>query len=157
MTNCGCNTTSGCCNNQASLSNLGPELTWEIKQGTSFAFEAQVRLEGDEFEIEDENGNLIRVGPPMDLTGCAIRCQIRKRGLDVGTPVVTCTCTVTDGPNGWYDVALTDEQTATILCGERISDRASLYTADILCEFPSGDVIELGNVNIYTHRRVTKS
>jgi hypothetical protein len=157
MTSCGCNTTSGCCANQASLSNLGPELTWEIKQGASFTFEGELRVEGDTHTIEDEDGNEIKVGPPLDITGCTIRCQIRKRGLDTGTPVVSCTCTVVDGPNGLYEIAATGEQTATIPSGERLSDRASLYTADILCEFPSGEVMELGHVNIYTLRRVTKS
>lgn len=154
MTNCECNCQ---CNNQASLSNLGPELTWEIKQGASFTFEGELRLEGDTHTIEDENGDMIQVGPPLDISGCTIRCQIRKRGLDTGTPVVTPTSTVVDGPNGAYRITLTDEQTATITCGERISDRASLYTADIFCDFPSGEVMELGHVNIYTLRRVTKS
>ena len=153
MTNCGCN----CQCNQASLSNLGPELTWEIKQGASFTFEGELRLEGTSHRIEDEDGNEIKVGPPLNITGCTIRCQIRKRGLDTGTPVVTPTCTIVDGPNGIYRIVLTDEQTATIPSGERVGDRASLYTADILCEFPSGEVMELGNVNIYVLRRVTKS
>lgn len=139
-----------------SLSNLGPKLIWEIKQGASFSFEAELRLEGDSHTVVDENGNTIAVGPPIDLTGCTIRCQIRKRGNDTGTPVVTPTVTIVDAVNGVYRITLTDEQTATIACGERIRDQASIYTADILCEFPSGDVMELGNVSIYTLRRVTK-
>jgi hypothetical protein len=137
MTNCGCN--GQCGTNQASLSNLGPELTWEIKQGASFNFEAQLYTEGSTSVVDDIDGNEIPVGPPLDITGCTIRCQIRKRGLDVGSPVVT------------------DEQTSTIPCGERISDRASLYTADIFLDWPSGDAWELGHVNIYMLRRVTKS
>jgi hypothetical protein len=155
MTNCGCN--GQCGTNQASLSNLGPELTWEIKQGASFNFEAQLYTEGTTSIVDDIDGNEIPVGPPLDITGCAIRCQIRKRGLDVGSPVVTPTCTVVDGLNGIYRIALTDEQTSTIPCGERISDRASLYTADIFLDWPSGDAWELGHVNIYMLRRVTKS
>lgn len=146
-----------CKENYSTLSSLGTEMTWEIKQGATFIFEGQLFSEGTTGTIEDIDGNLVYVGPPIDITGCSIRCHIRKKGLDTGTPPVTATGTVVDGAEGIYRVAATDEQTTAIECGEKMYDRASAYTADVFLDWPGGDVWELVHANVFVLRRVTKS
>lgn len=77
---------------------------------------------------------------PVDLTGHQVRGQIRKTAL-ASSVVATFTCVLASPPSlGWYEFSLSDEQTAAIPCGDKISDVASLYEYDIELEDAAGNV-----------------
>lgn len=127
-----------------SISSIGGELELRIKQGATFG---PVNLQ---LTYED-------TGLPVDITGCGIRCEIRRKGLDTGTLAYTVNAVITDAAEGIYQLSLTDAQTKLISAGELISSKDSQYTFDIFLDWPSGDVWELGNGNAFCFRRVTKS
>lgn len=127
-----------------SLSSIGGVLEFRIKQGATWGpYEFQLTYE--------------ETGLPVDLSGCGVRCELRRKGLDTGSPSATVTAAITDGPNGKYRLSLTAAQSLAIAAGELISSKLSAYTFDIFLDWPSGTVWELGHGNAFCFRRVTKS
>lgn len=124
---------------------LGEPFDMLIKQGAKFGpFEF-------ELELEDENGDVV----PYDLTGGQVICQIRKKGLDTGTPVATPTMTIIE-PNK-FTLYLSDAQTLAIPAGELETDRASQYVHDIFfAPAGGGDLEPLYYGNVICARRVSK-
>lgn len=135
---------SVCIMSPVSLSSLGDELEFKIKQGATFG--------PYEFHLTYE-----QTGAPVDLTNCIVRCELRRKGLDTGSPAATVPASVVDGPNGIYRLGLTAAETQAIQAGELISSKLSHYTFDIFLDWPSGTIWELGHGNAFCFRRVTKS
>lgn len=108
------------------VTTLGERLDFELHQGASLLPVRHTLL----------NPN----GTPVDLTGATVRGQIRRKALDVAV-VVSFTTRIAPTPTeGWYEFALTDEQTQGIPCGDLISDPASKYEWDMEVEDALGDV-----------------
>lgn len=111
------------------ISLLGGRLDLELRQGSTFR--RTLLVQG-----RDEAG----VVTPVDLTGCDVRGQIRRTALDV-TVVAAFTVTAVDLVAGRVQLLLTDETTAAITCGPKLTDSASLYEYDVEVEDSLGDVV----------------
>lgn len=135
-----------CESDRVQLGYLGESFDMLIKQGAGFGpFEFELELE------DEETGEVI----PYDLTGGTVICEIRRKGLDTGTPVATPTCTIL-APNK-FTLAMTDNQTAAIPAGELVTDKTSQYVFDIVFQPPSaGDIEPLYYGNATCARRVSK-
>jgi hypothetical protein len=108
------------------VSTLGERLDLELHQGASLLPVRHTLLKEDQ--------------TPVDLTGYQVRGQIRRTALDAEV-VAEFQCELAADPTqGFYQFSLTDEQTAAIPCGPKISDAASLYEWDIELEDPAGNV-----------------
>lgn len=95
-------------------------------------------------------------GAPIDLTGCTLRGQVRRKALDA-TVVATMNITYASPRTlGWYTFSLTDEQTAAITCGDKLTDAASLYEYDVELEDASGQVFCLLYGDIRVKAEVTR-
>jgi hypothetical protein len=77
---------------------------------------------------------------PVNLTGAQVRGQIRKKPSS--EPIVaTFGSRVAPVPTeGWIEIWLTDEQTASIACSDDITAPESLYAYDVEVEYPDGSV-----------------
>ena len=95
-------------------------------------------------------------GTPVDLSGCVLRAQIRKKALDpaVVTPV---TVTITDPLSGQYVFGLNAELTAAIVAGESIKDPTSKYVWDMEMVDASGQVLPLYYGDVSVFREVTRA
>ena len=95
-------------------------------------------------------------GTPVDLSGCVLRAQIRKKALDpaVVTPV---TVTITDPLSGQYVFGLSAELTAAIVAGESIKDPTSKYVWDMEMVDASGQVLPLYYGDVSVFREVTRA
>lgn len=108
------------------ISTLGERLDLELHQGASLLPVRHTLANPDT--------------SPVDLTGYLVRGQIRKTAL-AATVVADFTCTFASPRTlGWYEFSLTDEQTAGITCGPKITDADSLYEYDIELEDAAGNV-----------------
>lgn len=108
------------------ISTLGERLDLELHQGASLLPVRHTLVDA--------------AGVPVDLTGYQVRGQIRRTALDA-TVVADFTCALAPDPTlGWYQFSLSDEQTAGITCGPKITDPESLYEWDMEIETPAGDV-----------------
>ena len=111
------------------ISTLGERLDLELAQGATLQRVRHTLIDPD---------TLL----PINLTGCVVRGQIRRKYLD---PVVLANFSTAIAPapaDGWYEFWLSDEVTATLPCGPRISDEASTHQYDIELEDAAGDVIK---------------
>ena len=129
------------------ISALGDEIEWRIKQGATF--------DAGEYELVTENVDGSTT--PLNITGCTVRCEIRKKGLDVGSPIATATTPLLNAAAGKYGITLSKAQTLAIPAGELITDKASAYTFDVFLDWPSGITWELLHGNAFVFRRTTKS
>ena len=113
------------------VSTLGERLELELHQGASLLPVRHVVRTLVDGQPE---------GLPVDLTGYQGRGQIRRTALDAD---VVANFDIAFAPNrtdGWYQFSLTDEVTAAIPCGPKLTDPASLYEFDIELEDPQGNV-----------------
>lgn len=95
-------------------------------------------------------------GTLVDLTGCTVRGQVRRKALDA-TVVASFNVTyASPRTDGWYTFGLTDEQTAAITCGDKLSDAASLYEYDVELEDAAGQVMCLLYGDIRVKAEVTR-
>ncbi len=117
-----------------------------IEQGATFRLTVHyTRKTGD----QDVDGNDIVV--PYDLTGAAIRMQIRNRRG--GTVLVSATTSnggivVTDPPNGKFVLTITDEAT------DQLSVKKGKY--DLEVSYPSGDVVRILQGNVTFDPNITQ-
>lgn len=126
------------------LSNIGLRQDLRIKQGSTFLIRGVLR---NPITYIDE------VAQPqtfVDLTGCTFVAKIRKKALDVAV-IAAFSFSIIDAENGVYELVLTDEVTATIPCGERMTDDASKYVWDAELHDTAGQVIPLwyGDVVVF--------
>ena len=70
----------------------------------------------------------------------AARGQIRRKALDATIVVAFNTAIASPPTEGWYEFWLTDEQTAAITCGDKLSDPESLYEWDMELQDAAGNV-----------------
>ena len=109
------------------ISTLGERLDLELHQGASLLPVRHTLLAADGVT-------------PVNLTGYQVRGQIRRTAL-ASSAVADFTCQLAPDPTqGWYQFSLSDEQTASITCGPKLTDPESLYEWDIEIESPAGDV-----------------
>lgn len=95
-------------------------------------------------------------GTPVDLTGCSITGQIRKRPADA-VIVAALAITITDPAGGAYRFGLPDDVTAAIVAGADISRPESLYVWDLELHDSAGQVIPLYWGDVRVHREVTRA
>jgi len=108
------------------VSTLGERLDLELHQGASLLPVRHTMLDA--------------LNAPINLTGATVRGQIRRTAVDV-TVVAAFRTAIGPTPSlGYYEFWLTDEDTAAITCGPKITDPASTYEYDIEVENASGDV-----------------
>ena len=79
-------------------------------------------------------------GSPVNLTGAQVRGQIRRTALDATIVAQFQVELAPDPALGWYQFSLSDEQTALIPCGAKITDPQSTYEWDIEVEDAAGRV-----------------
>lgn len=93
---------------------------------------------------------------PIDLTGCQLRSQIRRKALDAAI-VVTIDIAVTNAATGTARMLITPAQTASIVVGESIKDTESQFTWDLELVDSSGDVRTLLYGDCVIFREVTRA
>lgn len=121
---------------------LGERLDLSIRQGATFGpFLAQ---------MFDPDGTT-----PINLTGCTITAQIRKRAADRKI-AATLAVPITDAVNGRYEFVLTAEQTAAIPAGESPASPASRYVWDMELHH-TGGVLPLYYGDVIVLREVTRA
>lgn len=94
-------------------------------------------------------------GSAVDLTGCTLRAQLRRKALDAGI-LIALTCTITDAVNGVATIGLTDEQTAALTAGEDPGQPDSRAKWDLELEDAAGGVTPVFYGNVVIHREVTR-
>jgi hypothetical protein len=125
----------------ATLGTVGERINLKIRQGATLGPFVVTLSEPD--------------GTPVDLTGAALRAQIRKTALD---PVVTVALTVTllDPLLGQFEFGLDAVTTTTLPAGEALTDDASRYVWDLEWEAPDGTVTPLFYGECAIFREVTR-
>lgn len=101
-------------------------------------------------EVKQDNGAV------MDLTGYAVRGQIRKAytSADI-TKTFTCTIlTPASGGKIQYDLSATN--TAAITCGKTPKESASSYVYDSEIESAGGDVTRILEGKLFVDAEVTR-
>lgn len=93
---------------------------------------------------------------PIDMSGSAVRGQIRKKALDA-VAIVAFDVSVTNTPTESFNWGLTDEATALITAGEAgLTDPASIYVYDLEWEDSLGAVLPLLYGPVQVYREVTR-
>ena len=108
------------------ISTLGEKLDLELHQGASLLPVRHTLLKPDT--------------TPVDLTGATARGQIRKTALASTVVADFVTRIAPIATDGWYEFWLTDETTAAITCGDKLTDPESTYEYDIEVEDAAGNV-----------------
>jgi hypothetical protein len=72
---------------------------------------------------------------PVDITGWTLSFTQRRRAEDTGTPLLSKTLTVTDGPSGAYELALSHADTVALSAGPYVFDvqRVDAGNEAVLC------------------------
>lgn len=94
-------------------------------------------------------------GLPVNLTGCTIRGQIRKKALST-TITATLTCTIVNASEGRYRWELSAAQTGAIVAGEKVTDTTSQYVWDLELVDTAGRVTPLYYGACIVLREVTR-
>lgn len=123
---------------------IGARLDLELRQGTTFRRTLRV--------VQRIDANTTA---PVDLTGSTVRGQVRKAALDV-VKVADFVVTVVDAAGGEVELLLTDEVTAAMTCGPKITDPASLYEYDVEIEDSVGDVAPILQGSLRIKAEVTR-
>jgi hypothetical protein len=128
--------------------NTGVRWDHELRQGATWGpFKHTLRNPSTTFGVP---------GTLVDLTDCILRGQVRRKALDA-TVVATFNITYASPRTlGWYTFGLTDEQTAAITCGDKLTDAASLYEYDVELEDAAGNVMCLLYGDIRVKAEVTR-
>lgn len=125
------------------IGSIGAEMDLLIKQGGTFGPVTVTARNPD--------------NTPMDLTGCTVRGQIRKKALDTAV-VATFVCTIAADQvtnRGKFEFGLTDEVTAAIAADEQPAK--SLFVWDMELEDSAGRVIPLYYGQVEVFREVTRA
>lgn len=108
------------------ISTLGERMDLELHQGASLLTVRHTLLKSDQ--------------TPVDLTGAVARGQIRKTAISATVVLSFRTAIAANPLLGYYEFWLTDEDTATLTCGAKLTDADSLYEYDIEVETSDGNV-----------------
>lgn len=95
------------------------------------------------------------IGTPVDLTGCTIRGQIRRKALDVAI-IASFTVTITNAVNGQYEFGLSSTTTAGITAGETLDSSTSKYVWDLELVDATGRITPLYYGAVTVLREVTR-
>jgi hypothetical protein len=126
----------------AALGYIGEKLDLLIRQGATLGpFTAQM--------VNPDNSS-------VNLTGCELRAQIRKKALDP-TVVTPITVSITEPISGQYVLGLSAELTAAIIAGESIKDPASKYVWDMELVDSTGQVLPIYYGDVTVFREVTRA
>ena len=123
------------------LGYIGEELNLKIRQGASFG----------PFRAEMKNAD----GTIVNLTGCTVRGQLRKKALDADV-VATLVCVITEPLLGKYEFGLPVEATTLLPAGEQLSASESQYVFDIELLTLAGEVVPLYFGKVQNFREVTR-
>lgn len=125
----------------SSIGYYGEKLDLLIRQGADFGPVLGILL----------NPNLT----PVNLTGCTVRGQIRRRALDA-VVVATLVCVITDAPAGKYTFGLPLAVTTAMAAGARPEDPLSRYEWDLELLDALGRVTPLRYGSVVVLREVTR-
>ena len=92
---------------------------------------------------------------PVDLTGCVIRGQIRRKALDA-TVIATLECSITDAINGQYQFGLSETITVALAAGDTPEDPKSQYVWDLEMVDAAGRILPLYFGKVSVLREVTR-
>ena len=92
----------------------------------------------------------------MNLTGCTLRSQVRRKALATGAPLATFAFTITDAPAGKAELLLTEAQTAALPTAEDPLNLDSRSQWDLELVDALGDVRRLLYGTVTVHREVTR-
>jgi hypothetical protein len=95
------------------------------------------------------------IGTLVNLTGCTIRGQIRRKALDVAI-IASFSVTITDAVNGEYEFGLTSSTTVAITAGEDIKSPTSKYVWDLELVDATGRITPLYYGDVTVLREVTR-
>lgn len=95
------------------------------------------------------------IGTPVDLTGCTIRGQIRRKALDVAI-VASFAVTITNAAAGQYEFGLSSATTAGITAGETLDSSTSKYVWDLELVDATGRITPLYYGAVTVLREVTR-
>ena len=95
------------------------------------------------------------IGTPVNLTGCTIRGQIRRKALDVAI-IASFAVTITNALNGQYEFSLSSATTAGITAGENLDSTASKYVWDLELVDSTGRITPLYYGAVTVLREVTR-
>ena len=123
------------------IQNYGERLDLRIRQGATFGPINATMNNPD--------------GSAVDLTGCTVRGQIRKKALDTAI-VATFDCAITNATAGQYTFGLTAAITAGITAGETVELNASQYVWDLELLDASNRVTALYYGGVTVLREVTR-
>ncbi len=143
--------------NVPTIGSIGERLDLLIRQGANFG---PVR-----FTMTSPDGSLFPASTdtpvpesafvPVDLTGCTIRGQIRKKPGDTDVAAAL-SVTVTDAPAGRYELSLSAATTAGLTAGANARAPESTYVWDLELVDSGGAVIPLYWGSVQVHREVTR-
>ena len=125
----------------------------------------EIGFVGEEFDLRVRQGQTYEVlfemvnpdGTPLDLTGCAVRGQVRRTPQDpaVVAELVGVT-TPEDALLGCFMLVLTAAQTAAISAGDTLYDAESQYVYDLELVDALDRVLPLMWGKFRVHREVTR-
>ena len=137
---------------------IGEQLDLLVRQGATFG---PLR-----FQMKSPDGSVLPEAAdppipeaswqPVNLTGCTIRGQIRKKPSDVD-PVATFTVDITAPLEGRYQIGLSAAQTAAIDTGATLAAPGSAFVWDLELEDSLGRVIPLYFGDVRVFREVTRA
>lgn len=125
----------------ATLGSIGVKLDLLIKQGSTFG--------PHEFTLTNPNGT------PLNLTGCSIRAQMRKRAGDA-TATAALTTPITAPLAGKFTLSLSAAETTPLPAGETLKDPASkgVWDCELLDSLGQVTPLYYGDTTVF--REVTR-
>lgn len=138
------------------LGTIGERMDLLIRQGATFGPFKFVMKAPSQGAVPQADGSYVETDLiPVDLTGCALRGQIRKTPSDA-TVVAELNVSITDPTGGTYQFDLSDTVTAAIVAGVDLSKRESSYVWDFELTDSSNRVIPLYYGEVRVFREVTR-
>lgn len=95
------------------------------------------------------------VGTLVNLAGCTIRGQIRRKALDVAI-IASFAVTITDSSKGEYEFGLSSATTSGITAGETLDSTTSRYVWDLELVDATGRITPLYYGTVTVLREVTR-
>jgi hypothetical protein len=126
------------------ITNIGPTLKFNVKQGATFG--------PVEVTLRNPPVSPATVGVPIDLTGCTIRLQVRRKGLSKTVTLDGDIDYATPRSTGKFFYGWTAVKAALLICGELLEDDASQYVAGCEMTDANGKIIHLFDADVSVSR-----
>jgi hypothetical protein len=124
------------------ITNVGVEVDLKLRQGADFA---------TTLTFTNADGSVV------DLTGCMLAAQIRRRPRDNAPAVASFALSIASPATlGTASMSMSAATTARIVCGDSIDDDASKYVWDLELTDANGLVSSPLHGKLYLFREVTR-